>query len=472
MVKHQVYFLLFVCALFLAIVSPMLLSDGMFMDGIYYATIARNWAEGLGTFWKPRFTDTLGNPFYDHPPLVFFLEGIFFKVMGDHYWVERIYSVLTHFVMGFLLWKIWINVSEKKYHKLFWVPLLFWISIGKVTWSACNNLLENTLMLFTSLSILYLIKAVKNNKPYLHLIAGAALFLGFLAKGFVTFFPLGFLFFYWLFNKKYSFLRLLKEYIYLLAGLLLPFTFLYFFIPEGIEAIENYIRIQVVNSLENVQTVDSRFFILRKFFQESLIMIGITIVLHMLNRIYFKHKLDFKKEQKTIIFTLVCVVFSGILPILISLKQSTFYINPVFPIAALIAGLIAVPIIFYLLERIKWKSKGFSFFKVLSLLFGVISIVLVLLPANEVRRDKKRLSDIRAIIEEVGERNTIFLSPEISQEWSLHAYFYRYGHLSLHGENPEKYTYMISGKGAQIDIPEGFKIYRNDLNELDLYIRK
>ena len=98
---------------FLLILSPQLFSEGMFMDGIYYATIARNMAEGIGTFWDPTFTQTLGEHFYDHPPLAFGLQSLFFSAFGDYFWVERLYSLLCYLFTAILMLYTWKLIAEK-----------------------------------------------------------------------------------------------------------------------------------------------------------------------------------------------------------------------------------------------------------------------------------------------------------------------------------------------------------------------
>ena len=65
------YFLLAVVALFIIISAPLLLANGMFMDGTMYASISRNLAQGLGSFWKLYFSATLYPEFHEHPPLAF-----------------------------------------------------------------------------------------------------------------------------------------------------------------------------------------------------------------------------------------------------------------------------------------------------------------------------------------------------------------------------------------------------------------
>ena len=72
---------------------PRLAHRGMFVDGITYASIARNLAEGRGRFWAPSYTATVYPEFHEHPPLGFWLQSLWFRVFGDHVFVERAYSI-------------------------------------------------------------------------------------------------------------------------------------------------------------------------------------------------------------------------------------------------------------------------------------------------------------------------------------------------------------------------------------------
>ncbi|MDR1182885.1 MAG: hypothetical protein LBL13_13005, partial [Bacteroidales bacterium] len=69
-----IFFYFFVAGVCLIIISPHALSDGMFMDGLIYSTIAKNMANGLCSFWEPHFTTTCHANFYEHPPLAFGLQ--------------------------------------------------------------------------------------------------------------------------------------------------------------------------------------------------------------------------------------------------------------------------------------------------------------------------------------------------------------------------------------------------------------
>src|SRR5690606_19575093 len=96
-------FYISVFAIFLGIISPALFSDGMFMDGLIYATIAKNLANGMGSFWYLKFSETFFSAFHEHPPLAMALQSIFFKIFGDSIYVERFYSMGSFLITGYIM---------------------------------------------------------------------------------------------------------------------------------------------------------------------------------------------------------------------------------------------------------------------------------------------------------------------------------------------------------------------------------
>lgn len=90
--------------------------EGLFMDGLYYASIARNLSEGDGSFWNLHFTKTLLNDFDQHPPLAIYLESIFFRLFGDTLFTEKIYSFVIFVLNMAVIQAIWqrIQPNEKK----------------------------------------------------------------------------------------------------------------------------------------------------------------------------------------------------------------------------------------------------------------------------------------------------------------------------------------------------------------------
>ena len=86
-------------AVYCLLVLPRMLSHGMFLDGITYASIARNMAENYGSFWRPYYTATVYPIFYEHPPLGFWLQSWAYRLCGDSPYVEAFWG----FVVGGLM---------------------------------------------------------------------------------------------------------------------------------------------------------------------------------------------------------------------------------------------------------------------------------------------------------------------------------------------------------------------------------
>jgi 4-amino-4-deoxy-L-arabinose transferase-like glycosyltransferase len=174
-----IHFYILVAGIFLLIISHSFLSDGMFMDGLMYATISKNLSAGIGTFWQPHMTETFFPVFVNHPPLAFGLESVFFRILGVSRYVERFYSVLAIAVTACIIVSIWKSLGKKS--STGWLPLFLWIAIPSVTWTAVNNMLENTMGIFICLSVLFYIKS-RTNK-------WSDAFVWFPDKGFCNFLP-------------------------------------------------------------------------------------------------------------------------------------------------------------------------------------------------------------------------------------------------------------------------------------------
>src|SRR5262245_12301802 len=94
-------------ALLIGLPLPLLIQYGMFMDAILYTCVGRNLAEGIGTFWFPVFSESgvvLGVPsFHEQPPLGFWIMSLFFQLLGNGWYVERLYVFVTFFISAVLI---------------------------------------------------------------------------------------------------------------------------------------------------------------------------------------------------------------------------------------------------------------------------------------------------------------------------------------------------------------------------------
>ncbi|MTI31794.1 ArnT family glycosyltransferase [Xanthovirga aplysinae] len=466
--QHHVFFC-FVLGLFIVITGPRLFSDGMFMDGLWYATISKNLANNLGTFWYPSLSKTLGIAFHEHPPLAFFLQSTFFKIFGNSLYIERVYSLLTFLMVGAIMVIIWKEITGK--YAFSWLPLIYWITVPIVSWACANNMLENTMSIFICTSIFLYLKAQKRNRGLMLFSAGLTLLFGALTKGFIALFPWSFPFFYWIFRKKISFKRMLADTCIIIIFTILPFIFLLLTSPDAADSLQKYFNQQVVKSLREVQTVGSRFYILKRTFEELLpaLIIILTVLLIAFKRSY---SLSLLKNSFKTAFPFIFLSFSGVIPIMISLKQSGIYILPVFPFFTIALALISVDPIRYLTRQINLKGNWYKAFKYGSYLLFLSGVTLSLSQKDKIGRSKDIILDVYSIMEIVPSNNIVGLCKELRENWELYGYFHRYADISLDPNEKYQHKFHLGLKQGSSDKERILKNYHKvtlPLNTLVLY---
>lgn len=450
--------ILFISAAFMIIIAPALLSDGMFLDGVTYATISRNLAEGIGSFWDLQYTETLYPHFHEHPPLAMGIQSIFFRLFGDSMYVERLYSFATFILSAWLIIRIWKKIVSTELKKTSWLPLLFWLFIPLNIWAVSNNILENTMMIFTSSSVLFMIMSLEKKRMLFLALSGLCIFLAFLTKGFTSLFVLSFYFWVFIF-KKINFQVFLVNSILLLLFIAIPATALLLTSDEAFTSLSSYFHIQVIGSIVTGNTVDSRLYIIGKTLLELLP----TIIVVLLISLYFRVKLKYfitihNYDYNPFIF--LSLALSGVVPVMISMKQSGFYILATFPFFAIyFASMVAVPLSTWYGE-INTSSRGFKIFKSLTFSLIALSFIISAFQFNRIGRDRSKLNDIQAIIEVVPEKSIISVSSEFGFDWSLHAYLYRYAFISLDEYPNNPHEFLIDAKSSQANY--------NNYNDLQL----
>ena len=434
--QRSVYFYIAVGAVFVGICSPFLFANGMFMDGAIYAVIAKNMALGKGTFWTPYFSDTLMTVFYEHPPLAMWLESLFFRLFGTSILVERFYSVLCIVLVGFLVVKIWKEITNEIVTA--WFPLLLFISFPIITWTATNNMLENTMSVFICCSVFFYLKGSGKKKYFFTMISGLSLFLGVLSKGVVAFFPWTIPFWFFLFSKKIPFKQVAIDTFILLIFTLLPLILLYIFSHNAKLFFDAYLSKQLFSSVTGMrEVVDSRFLIVKRLWDN--IIPALVVVTGILIAVVAKKQTTLLKEHIHNSLLFLSLSLCGVLPIMLSLKQSGFYIVPAYPFLAIAFALPFQPLIQTLMEKISTSSKGFLSFKIVSCTLLIAVIVFSVSQKGKIARDKPELQLVFVCGQYIPPNTTISIDKEMYSRWSLHAYFARYKSISLDPDNRHRY---------------------------------
>ena len=126
----------------------------MFLDGVTYASIARNLAQGRGRFWAPHYTDTIYPAFHEHPPLAFWLQSLWFRAFGDHWFVERVYSATAAALIALFIIVTWRAVhAVPDARNQGWLPVALWMAVPVVSWAIVGNLLETTVAVFVTAAV-------------------------------------------------------------------------------------------------------------------------------------------------------------------------------------------------------------------------------------------------------------------------------------------------------------------------------
>jgi 4-amino-4-deoxy-L-arabinose transferase-like glycosyltransferase len=433
-------------AVFIGILTPDLFTDGMFLDGTTYAVVSRNLAEGNGTFWNLHFSNTVMSHFIEHPPLAIFLESLSFKLFGDTIYSERLYSLFTAILSAFLMLLIYKQLNENK-HEVSPVSILFiWISFPLVNWTYPNNMLENTMTVFILIASLFIFKSFTYKRILMLVLAGFALSAALLSKGLPALYVWSIVFFYFLIFRKINFKRVVFDTSLLVASTAFPIVILFVFSEEAKEMLSSYFNHQVMGSINNVVTVNNRFYILGSLLQQMIIFAVITLILIIVSSV---KKIKIRFDSINLKYSLFFLLFSlsGVIPIMISLKQRSFYIFPVLPFLALSLYFFFIDIIKNLRFILNFFKK--KFFTLVSLIIAVSVIFLIFIFAGKPGRDVETIKLVHKLAEVIPEETTVTISKNLYKDWALHSYLQRYGKISI-SDNIES-NYFLTADSLKID---------------------
>ncbi|MBO7652504.1 MAG: glycosyltransferase family 39 protein [Bacteroidales bacterium] len=469
--SHILYFI-FIIGLFFSIISRDFLTEGMFVDGTYYSVIAHKISSDQCSFWKLRNCNA-SEVFYSHPPLAFQTQSWFLDIFGDNVYCDKIYSVLTYIITGFIICLIWKKLTGEM--KSAWMPLLFWTTITLVQWGATNNLLENTMTIFIVASIYF---CLNEKKPYFFsILAGAMIYLAFMVKGPTALFPFTFPVIQYFFQKEKPLWK------YLLKSFLMAFTSVAIFSAmlliseDSRHFFKMYYNIQIQGSFENVETVSSRFYIIWKWFGEMIFGIAIIVIsfiikhksqtfkkLTSLKTTLKNDEADNKNAKNSLMFLLAGLC--GVIPIMVSMKQREFYILPTMPFFAISMALI--------FKSIFKDSKKLAIKYALSTITIVAAIALNIFYLGKISREKETLRDIKVMRTVIPNNEIVLIPNSLVSEYSLRNYMSRLADITL-TTNDEAYKYLIMPKEEQYDDQRWQSKYKpSDLKteKFNLYINE
>ncbi|MET0940948.1 MAG: glycosyltransferase family 39 protein [Mesorhizobium sp.] len=472
----QTPYWLFIASLVSVLVLRRVVAEGMFLDGVIYAVLSRNLSEGLGSIWAPHFSDTLFPIFSEHPPLAFWLQSFAFGVFGKSIFVEKLYSLTTFIIQIALIFALWNRLVSfhPSWRRFAWLPVLFWILVESVPWAYANNLLENTLTLFTTLAVYLIVVACEANRRVsrisLSIVAGLAICAATLTKGPTGFFPLVGFGCYWLAIGRIKF----STAVSLTIVMFLAITAFYAAIllaPEPRAMLLRYFDVQLLASFAGDRGSVGWYSKLKTFVDAVGVVAIVTAVILVAGRWTHTRQAD-DRTLRTASF-LALVALSGSVPIFLSPRVTGLYLNPSIPFFALAFATITVPVIAHFDSLIGTKRKHFL---AMTAVLLVVSLGYAINRWGTIGRDRELLTDLSTIasmqhlVSPADRWTTAPICPEDWQYWELHAYMARYYKTSLRAMNAATDNYVLASKNcASIDRLR-FKNFTTENTMLDLYM--
>ena len=444
--KNQFSFYLLISSIVVLLTLPILLQDGMFMDGEQYACVSRNLANRKGSFWFPFLSETWfiegSFNFMEQPPLFYGLQSLFFRLFGDGIYTERLYSIFMLLLNCLSIHFIWNLIVDEAYKKLSWLPVLFWIITPVCFWSVQNNIIELTLSFFTLSAFYFILKGLlSSKKSILYLVFGGIfIFFATLTKGLQGLFPLVIVGFYY-FSKGNLSLR--KAIYYSFVILLIPcliYLVLIWFNNEAKNSLSFYFYQRLLNRIENTQNTDNRYNLLWLLFQELLVMLSFTLLILIIS---IKNKTHYKTNKDYLLY--IFIGLSASLPLMATLVQKNFYFLASIPFFAIGFSLLCMERVLLFIGWLNTKKKASTFFYIftISLLFG--SILFSVSQIGKISRDKEMIQDVMVLGRYLQKEKSVDTDLDIYETWNFQFYLLRKYDISI---EPVMYRrkYYISDK--------------------------
>jgi 4-amino-4-deoxy-L-arabinose transferase-like glycosyltransferase len=468
-------FVLFTAAISAILLLPDLLKEGLFVDGLLYSTLAHNLATGQGTFWFPSLSETIYAAFHEHPPLAFGIQSLIYRIFGDGFYLDKIYSLLTYIGTATLIALLWRRLPiAAQYVRMYWLPVLFFTIMPVAHWSYKSNMLENTMGLFSLYAVFLIYISIKQRgakKLSLIVLSASLICCAFFSKGFPGLYPLAFFFLYWLvFLREYPFRRMVVDSVLLLLCTGLSFTLLFALSDGAYAGTWAYIETQVLSSLEGKRiVVESRWHIMWALFIQLVVLIVLVAILLIARFKSAVIQKAFRKPESQYFLLFALVGLSASAPIMVSPKQLSFYIMPALPVFSIAFAVISAPAVSDFLQKIRIRSIGFRLFQVVGIGLLATALVLCVVGFGTYGRNKAELHDIDIIGELLQPGITISASPGLNDDWGAVSYFQRKFDINLErsvGNN--LHLLMMTGE----ELPENFTEVELELKKYKLAIHQ
>jgi hypothetical protein len=469
-------FWLLTLSVVLGLTLPVLIQDAMFQDAMLYSSVSRNLAIGHGNFWFLQYStlNLEGIPsFHEQPPFFFGIQSLFYKVLGDSRYVERLFTLLLLLLNAWLIHVLWQKLlhGQEAFRKFSWVPVFLWIIIPVNFWSFHNNMIENLLSVFTLLAVIFAHHAVtasgiKSNAWALA--SGSMVFLATFTKGVPGLFPLIFPVLYvWIYRSKTLWQGITLSLLQLLVPVFCYAVLMAF--ESSRSSLSIWFFDRFLMRVEAMPTASYRLEIVWRVFTE-LIPVYVVIVLVALQLPAVKRAEMFRANRQ-LSWLMAGTGLSGSLPLALTMIQKGWYLIPAFPFFAIAGALLLVKPLQEWMEQLAsravWRKRLMFLGSVL--LIGVLAVSWSL--KDTISREEDTVTDVYQIGKVVPGFSTMTVpaSQYDQYDFILQGFLVRYFNISI---SPYKaYPFFLKLKGSAAEVPPQYTKVPLPLKKYELYQR-
>jgi 4-amino-4-deoxy-L-arabinose transferase-like glycosyltransferase len=342
--------------LFFVLIAHKLLELGKHGDGTEYASVARNMAEGRGSLWKPNFSDTFGRVYWEHPPLIYWIQSLLFRIFGDGPYFEGFYGLavgLIIFACTALFWNR-IRWDFKLPPSGAWWPVLLLVSVPVFTYLSQTNRMVFGFAVFAILAayFAYCSMFVEKYAFFYGVLAGVLTYLGFISQGPAACFTFVVPAICRLtLNAKLS--RAISQSLVLVSvfAVLLLGTFQLY--PASLEFFKFFWNSQIVASLQNKRSANNAYWHLAyRWTAEMIVPVIVAVVLMLAAKMPLR---SIRLNRQSLFFLLVAL--SSSLPFMLSRRQNIRYIFQSFPFYALSLAFLMQAVALKIEEAVAGRKK-------------------------------------------------------------------------------------------------------------------
>jgi 4-amino-4-deoxy-L-arabinose transferase-like glycosyltransferase len=436
--------LLFAISIYCLTILPRLLSYGMWLDGVTYASIARNMAENYGSFWKPYYTATLYSEFHENPPLGLWLQSLAYRLLGDSVYIEAFWGFFVGAGIILFIALIWRQNLQPESSLLgSWLPILLFVIIPTTSWLLSGNMLEATMTVFTMLSsytcILGIGTTLKSKYIMYALLAGVMIFLATLTKGPVGLFPFAIPVIAMSTIQKPKLQQTISITFFMIVAFFALYAVIFLVSSESIEFFSRYFHQQLAAAVSGKrEKAPSHFSLLEGLFNELIVPVILAAIIGLV--VHFKKKTRIKLTGSRPFWFYLLIAFSGSLPILISAKQGKHYAFPAFPFYALAIASYFHNLVLPFEQSITEKPKANRGVWIFSSTIIFVSLVWMLTEKGVLRKVKDFHNDFTVQPIQIAPRQIISVYPQsLRTDWTVIANMQRQFKASLSDSIGYKY---------------------------------